>query len=65
MRSNADELNYKNGMFFSSDGTGPYCPVCYMENDGRKNLMIKNVANSPDQAMYECSREDCHTSVFP
>lgn len=65
MKTDCDELIYRNGMFYSSADEGPFCPSCYLENSSQKNLMLKKDDSPTEQIVYECSHEDCNTSVFP
>lgn len=65
MKSGNDDLIYKNGMYFTPHDEGPFCPVCYLESNGRKKLMLEKKMNFHDQVYFVCTDEECLTSVFP
>jgi len=58
------EMYYRNGMYYPMEEETPHCPVCYLEHEGQASPMHRKF-DSIGRVFYECSLEDCWTSVFP
>lgn len=60
-----NELIDTRGVYYSTDGKGPFCPVCYLERNNMCSLLREKKSEILENIYYECTNSECQVKIFP